>query len=140
MSRYATKEDARQANARGRERRNQMQLEDGAETKRIAEMLLMSLHREPTIEDQLKADLIGRTSVRITRLEERRLNSLAERKLLESLLHKPFNSDVNLVGPKVEGSTTQRYFTVTKGDGFVCRTDPAPDEATVADEALHVGK
>jgi hypothetical protein len=55
------------------------------------------------------------------------LNSIAERTLLESLLHKPFNSDVNLVGPKVEGSK-QTYHVVTKGDGFVCRTDPAADE------------
>jgi hypothetical protein len=140
MSRFATKEAARAANARGRQRRIIMQAEDAAETARVADMLLMSLRRPPTIEDQLKADLIGRTACRIGRLEEQRRSSLAERKLLEDLLRKPFNAPESCIGPRVEGATTQRYFTVTKGDGFVCRTDPAPDEAAAADEALHVGK
>lgn len=122
---------------KGVERRRQMRDEDDAEVRRISGHLLDTLRRPPTIEDQMKASLIGRTAVRITRLEEQRRNSLAERKLLEDLLRKPFNSEVNLVGPRVEGST-QQYFTVTKGDNFTARTDPAPDEATAADEVTNV--
>jgi hypothetical protein len=133
MPRYATKEEARQANAAGRARKLQMQAEDEAETRRIAGHLLDTLRRPRTIEDELRAQLIGRTATKISRLEEQRRNSISERTLLESLLHKPFNSEVNLVGPRVEGST-QQYFTVTKGDNFIARTEPVADEATAADE------
>jgi hypothetical protein len=119
--------------ARAVARRKELRDEDGAEVKRICDHLLMTLRREPTIEDVLKAQLIGRTAVKITRLAERRRESLPERQLLESLLRTPFNAPGDTSGgPRKPG---QKYFVVTKGDGFVAKGgDPAADEAAVTDE------
>jgi hypothetical protein len=102
--------------AKGVERRRQLMGEDAAEVARISGHLLMALNRPPTIEDEMKASLIARTSVKITRLDEQRRNSLPERKLLEDLLRIPFNVSVNILGPKAPGRT---YFVAEKGDEFV---------------------
>jgi hypothetical protein len=119
---------------KGVERRRQLMAEDAAEIARIVGHLLETLPRPPTVRDEMRASLIARTSVKITRLDEMRRNSLPERQLLEELLRVPFNVEVDILGPKAPG---RKYFTVTKGDGFVCRTDPATAEAPVTDEVSH---
>lgn len=102
--------------AKGVERRRQMLAEDAAEVKRIAGELLMSLRRPPTIAEQLKAELIGRTATKIRRLDDQRRQNLAERKLLETLLAVPFNVAVDVLGPKAPGRT---YHVAEKGDELV---------------------
>ena len=99
--------------------------EDATEVARISSHLLMTLNRPPTIEDEMKASLIARTSVKIGRLDEQRRNSLPERKLLEDLLRVPFNVRTDVVGPKAPGRT---FFVAERGDQL------APDEATTTDE------
>lgn len=113
---------------KGIERRKQIRAEDAAETKRIAEHLLMTLDRPPTIAEELKAETIGRTACKIRRLAAQGLDSLGERKLLEDLLRTPFNSP----------ATGQTYRVVTKGgdlapDGPVSPMWPAPPHADPGD-------
>lgn len=114
---------------RGVERRRQMLAEDAAEVARISSHLLDTLHRPPTIEDEMKAALIAKTSVRIDRLDEQRRNSLPERKLLEDLLRTPFNAPSSTLGPRVEGSG-QTFFVAEKGDKVAADEATAPDEAS----------
>jgi hypothetical protein len=72
--------------AKGVERRREIRAEDDAEVKRIAGDLLASLPQPPTVADELKAELIGRTACKVRRLAEQGRESLGERRLLESLL------------------------------------------------------
>jgi hypothetical protein len=95
---------------RGVERRREIRAEDSIETKRIADHLLDTLRRPPTVAEELKAELIGRTACKIRRLAEQGRDSLAERQLLEDLLRVPFNAPASTIG-----------HVVTKGG------DPAPD-------------
>lgn len=116
--------------ARAIARRREMGAEDAAEIARISGHLLMTLGRPPTIADELRAELIGRTATKIRRLADKRRESLAERQLLEQLLAKPFNAPASTLGPKVEGSG-QIYFVATKGgdtapDGPISPNWPAP--------------
>jgi hypothetical protein len=83
---------------KGVERRREIRAEDAAETKRIASHLLDTLRRPPTIAEELKAELIGRTACKIRRLAAQGLGSLGERQLLESLLSKPFNAEAGTIG------------------------------------------
>jgi hypothetical protein len=112
--------DPRARSLKGVERRREMRAEDAAETKRIADHLLMTLNRPATVADELKAELIGRTACKIRRLAAQGLDSLGERQLLEDLLRVPFNAPASTIGPKVEGSA-QSYHVVTKGG------EPVPD-------------
>jgi hypothetical protein len=109
-------------------RRKELREEDGAEIKRISDRLLMTLREPATIEQELRAGLIARTAVKITRLAERRRESLGERQLLENLLRVPFNVETNIVGAK--RSPEQTYFTVEKGDDFAPGVATAPDEVS----------
>lgn len=99
---------------KGVERRREIRAEDAAETRRIADHLLDTLRRPPTIAEELKAELIGRTACKIRRLAAQGLDSLGERQLLEGLLRVPFGTPASTIGPKVEGSG-QTYFVATKG-------------------------
>jgi hypothetical protein len=110
---------------KGIERRREIRAEDAAEVERIASHLLMTLNRPPSIAEELKAELIGRTACKIRRLAEQGRESLPERRLLEDLLRTPFNAPACTLGPKVEGSG-QTYFVVTKGG------DAAPDRAPIS--------
>lgn len=112
--------------AKGVERRRELGVQDAIEVKRIADGLLMTLHREPTIADELRAELIGRTACKIRRLAEVRRENLQERQLLESLLRVPFNVTASVIGPRAPGQT---YFVVGKED------EAATDGAAVTDEA-----
>jgi hypothetical protein len=116
---------------KGVERRREMRAEDSAEVERIAGHLLDTLRRDPTIAEELKAELIGRTACKIRRLADQGRESLAERQLLESLLATPFNAPACTLGPKK--APGQTYFVATKGD------DLAADEAT-AGVAENAGK
>jgi hypothetical protein len=115
---------------KGVERRREMRAEDAAEVERIASHLLMTLNRPPSIAEELKAELIGRTATKIRRLASQGRESLGERRLLEDLLRVPFNVTTNIIGPREPGKT---YFVAEKGD------DAAPDEAT-AGVAENAGK
>jgi hypothetical protein len=111
---------------KGVERRREMRAEDAAEVARISGHLLMTLNRPPTVAEELKAELIGRTACKIRRLADQGRESLGERQLLESLLATPFNAPASTLGKKAPGHT---YFVVGKED------DAAPDDgATAPDE------
>jgi hypothetical protein len=99
--------------AKGVERRRELGVQDAIEVKRIADGLLMTLHREPTIADELRAELIGRTACKIRRLAEVRRENLQERQLLESLLRVPFNVTTSVIGPRAPGKA---FFVAEKGD------------------------
>jgi hypothetical protein len=122
--------------ARAVERRREMCAEDAAEVKRIAGHLLMTLRRPPTIEEELRAELIGRTATKIRRLAEKRRDDLAERRLLEDLLRTPFNAPACTLGPRVEGSG-QTYFVAEKGETCL-PPDTAPAVTIGGDEPAPV--
>jgi hypothetical protein len=126
-------------------RRKELRAQNAAEVAKISSHLLASLPRPPTIADELQAELVARTAVKIRRLAEVGRESIAERTLLAQLMRESGFGQVAAPSPALVqhgASVAAAYDEHNRQAGIAALhgyVDPAPDEETAADEVNNAG-
>jgi hypothetical protein len=121
---------ARAANAFGRQRQREQRGRNILECEQIVAQLLSGLGRPAVGAETVAAEVIAATTVKARRIREQGRDDSGERNLLRQLLQfSPFGMAPPTPPATFDVGRPGAFRVVTKGG------DPAPDEATVTDEA-----
>ena len=116
-------------------RRRELRVQNATEVEQLTAELLGGLGRPPVGGERTAAEVIAVTLVKSRRIREQGRDDSGERNLLRQLLaFTPFGMVPAPPPATFDVGRPGAFRVVTKGG------DPATDEATVADEVLHVGK